>query len=146
MQLLVVLLNCVNKSFYIVNVINSNGQWKVANYNGSLTGEGINYNDKKNEYGIYAFDGDTTIEVNSNYIGDLSNNILASIYANADGVHPEITINGTLSLQAENTIATPVGVYAGNGNRVSITAENINILTKGLTGGNSLTNAIFNFI
>ena len=42
----------------------------------------------------------------------------------------------------ENTVGNPTGIYAGNGTNVTVTAQEVNIITKGLAGGNSLTNAI----
>ena len=48
----------------------------------------------------------------------------------------------TLQLQVENSVGNPTGIYAGNGKNITIDAAKVNILTKGLAGGNTLTNGI----
>ena len=83
--------------------------------------------------------GDTAIIADNSKV-DLGNNILAAVYAKDNNI--SITSNN-LQLQSKNTIATPVGIYAGNGMEVNIKADNLNIITKGYEGGNSLTNAIW---
>ena len=71
---------------------------------------------------------------------DLGNNISAAVYAKDNNI--SITADN-LQLQSENTVATPVGIYAGNGKAVNIKAENLNVITKGYENGNNLTNAIW---
>ena len=75
--------------------------------------------------------------------GNLTNNVLAGIYAK-DGVS-NVTAYAGLQIQVENNIATPVGIFAGENATVKLTANagNVNILTKTLEGGNTLTNAIW---
>ena len=85
------------------------------------------------------FTGDTAITADGSKV-DLGNNISAAVYAKGNDI--TITANN-LQLQSKNNIATPVGVYAGNGKEVNIKADNLNIITKGYEGGNSLTNAIW---
>ena len=75
--------------------------------------------------------------------GDLGNNILAGIYA--DGTASTINASDGLQIQVENNIASPVGIYAGNGSTVRLNSAsgNVNILTKTLEDGNTLTNAVW---
>lgn len=42
-----------------------------------------------------------------------------------------------------DTIGSPAGIYAGSGKNVTITAGKVNVITAGLPGGNSITNAIW---
>ena len=51
--------------------------------------------------------------------------------------------SNTLQLQSSHTIGSPSGIYAGNRKNVTVTAGKLNIITKGMTGGNSLTNGIW---
>lgn len=85
------------------------------------------------------FTGDTAITADGSNV-DLGNNILAAVYAKDNNI--TITANN-LQLQSKNNVATPVGVYAGNGKEVNIKADKLNVITKGYEGGNSLTNAIW---
>ncbi|MBQ9763054.1 MAG: autotransporter outer membrane beta-barrel domain-containing protein [Phascolarctobacterium sp.] len=89
--------------------------------------------------GDKTLNGDTSITADNSKV-DLGNNILAAVYAKDNNI--AITANN-LQLQSKNNIATPVGVYAGNGKEVNIKANNLNIITKGYEGGDSLTNAIW---
>ena len=83
--------------------------------------------------------GNATITADASKV-DLDNNISAAVYAKDNDV--SITA-GNLQLQSENSVATPVGIYAGNGKEVNIKADKVNIITKGYEDGNSLTNAIW---
>ena len=84
---------------------------------------------------------DAVVTLGNDKIGDVTNNILAVVYAKDGNV--TVDANGkTLGLQVENTIGTPVGIYAGYGNSADITADTVNIITKGMKNGNSLNNAI----
>lgn len=105
---------------------NANAVW-----NDSATVESIT--------GDKTFTGDIVITADGSKV-DLGNNISAAVYAKDNNI--SITANN-LQLQSKNNIATPVGVYAGNGKEVNIKADNLNIITKGYEGGNSLTNAIW---
>ncbi|MGP1366644.1 MAG: hypothetical protein ACTTKW_04865 [Schwartzia sp. (in: firmicutes)] len=86
-----------------------------------------------------ALGGDTTVTAAAT--GNLRTNVTAGIYADAANI--DVDVSGhILKLRAENGVATPEGIYAGNGKNVTVKASAINILTKGVEGGNSLTNAI----
>ena len=94
--------------------------------------------------------GNVTIENNANPLihldknveGNLTNNVLAGIYA--EGVNTNVISNNGLQIQVENNIASPVGIYAGNGGSVKYYGSNadLNIITKTMDGGNTLTNAV----
>lgn len=93
----------------------------------------------------YTFDTDTVISANKeNYLtGDLTTNVLAAVDAHSGN---DVTIdagNNTLQLQSSHTIGSPSGIYAGNKKNVTVTAGKLNIITSGMTGGNSLTNGIW---
>ena len=130
-------------------IININANVKTADYQNRITGTTSDtiYSDITPDNSNYTFEGDKTISLNEvawKNQADLSNNILAAIYAH-DG--NDITVNAgsnTLQLQVQNSIATPVGVYAGNGKNVTINADKLNIITIGAVDGNSLNNAIMN--
>lgn len=86
---------------------------------------------------------DTIISVSDTQKANLTNNILAGVYADKN---KDLTINATghtLNIQADNMAATPVGIYVGQDAKASVTADTINIITKGMEGGESLTNAIW---
>ena len=86
---------------------------------------------------------DNVINLGKDAQGNLTNNVLAGIYAK-DGVS-NVTAYAGVQIQVENNIATPVGIFAGENATVKLTANagNVNILTKTLEGGNTLTNAIW---
>lgn len=93
----------------------------------------------------YTFDTDTVISANKeNYLtGDLTTNVLAAVDAHSGN---DVTIdagNNTLQLQSSHTIGSPSGIYAGNKKNVTVTAGKLNLITAGMTGGNSLTNGIW---
>ncbi len=97
------------------------------------------------DYKTYSFDDDYVISVDkSKYLtGDLITNVLAAVDAHAGN---DVTIDAssnTLQLQASHTIGSPSGIYAGNKKNVTVTAGKLNIITKGMTGGNSITNGIW---
>ena len=75
--------------------------------------------------------------------GNLTNNILAGIYA--EDTASKINVNNGLQIQVENNIASPVGIYAGDSSTLKVNAANgnVNIITKTMEGGNTLTNAIW---
>ena len=130
-------------------IININANVKKADYQNRITGTTNDtiYSNITPDNSNYTFEGDKTISLNElawKTQADLSNNILAAVYAH-DG--NDITVNAgsnTLQLQVQNSIATPVGVYAGNGKNVTINADKLNIITIGAVDGNSLNNAIMN--
>ena len=85
--------------------------------------------------------GDTVIRLGKDLIGNKATNVLAGIYAASGDVH--INAAGhTLWLQTENTVGNPTGIYAGKGKNIIVDADAVNIITRGLVGGNTLTNAI----
>ena len=85
--------------------------------------------------------GDTVIRLGKDLLGNKATNVLAGIYAAAGDVH--INAAGhTLWLQTENTVGNPTGIYAGKGKNIIVDADAVNIITRGLVGGNTLTNAI----
>lgn len=101
------------------------------------------YADVTKDNSNYKFDKDTLISIDNKKIGNLYTNVLAGINA-SDG--NDININaGTnvLKLQVDNTTSNPTGIYAGNGKNITVNAGKLNIITKGMEGGNSLTNAIW---
>ncbi len=131
-------------------VVNVNANSKKGDYFKHITGtsdDSATYSGVSSDNSTYTFDADKTINLNAaswKTQADLTNNILAAIYAH-DG--NDITVNAgsnTLQLQTQSLIATPVGVYAGNGKNVTINAGTLNIITASATGGNSLNNAIMN--
>ena len=75
--------------------------------------------------------------------GNKTNNVLAGIYA--EGVNTSVISNNGLQIQVQNNIASPVGIYAGNGGSVKYYGSNseLNIITKTMDGGNTLTNAVW---
>lgn len=130
-------------------ITNLNANLKTGDYTQRITGtdKDVLYNSVTTDNSNYIFDTDKVIDLRSNSWAtqtDLKNNILAAVYAKEGN---DINIdagNNTLQLQTSNIIATPVGVYAGNGKNITINAGKLNVITVGVEGGNSLTNAIMN--
>ena len=85
---------------------------------------------------------DAVINLTKDDEGNLGNNVLAGIYA--EGISSTVNANNGLQIQVENNVASPVGVYATDAG-LKINAKNgkLEILTKTMDGGNSLTNAIW---
>lgn len=84
------------------------------------------------------------LSINLGKEGDHATNAAAVIQAK-DGKDITIDASGhSLQLASKNYIASPVGIYAGNGKNVSITADKVDVVTSGYSSGNSLTNAIWN--
>lgn len=111
---------------------------------GTSTDEG-NYGFVTVDNSNYTFDADTVIFADKkNYItGDLTTNVLAAVDAHSGN---DVTIDAgsnTLQLQSSHTIGSPSGIYAGNKRNVTVTAGKLNLITAGMTGGNSLTNGIW---
>ena len=131
-------------------IVNINANSKTGDYFQRISGTDADssvYSGVSSDNSIYTFTADKTISLKPNAWktqADLSNNILAAVYAH-DG--NDVTVNAgsnTLQLQVQNSVATPVGVYAGNGKSVTINAGKLNIITIGAVNGNSLNNAIMN--
>ena len=94
--------------------------------------------------GTYSFTKDEVLSINLGKEGDHATNAAAVIQAK-DGKDITIDASGhSLQLASKNYIASPVGIYAGNGKNVSITADKVDVVTAGYSNGNSLTNAIWN--
>lgn len=94
--------------------------------------------------GTYSFTKDEVLSINLGKEGDHATNAAAVIQAKYG---KDITIDASghsLQLASKNYIASPVGIYAGNGKNVTVTADKVNIITEGYQDGNSLTNAIWN--
>lgn len=117
-------------------------------YKYQITGTGTdeeNYGFVTDDNSNYTFDTDTVILANKeNYLtGDLTTNVLAAVDAHSGN---DVTIDAgsnTLQLQSSHTIGSPSGIYAGSNKNVTVTAGKLNIITSGMTGGNSLTNGIW---
>ncbi len=129
-------------------VVNADATLKAGDYTSRITGTSADmaYSDATSDYQNYKFFADKTIFLRTGKWtdADKSNNILAAVYAH-DGNNIAIDAKGhTLQLQVQNSIATPVGIYAGNGKNVMIDADKVNIIAMQATNGNSLTNAIMN--
>ena len=131
-------------------IVNINANSKTGDYFQRISGTDADnsvYSGVSSDNSVYTFTADKTISLKPNAWktqADLSNNILAAVYAH-DG--NDVTVNAgsnTLQLQVQNSVATPVGVYAGNGKSVTINAGKLNIITIGAVNGNSLNNAIMN--
>ena len=131
-------------------IVNINANSKTGDYFQRISGTDADssvYSGVSSDNSVYTFTADKTISLKPNAWktqADLSNNILAAIYAH-DG--NDVTVNAgsnTLQLQVQNSVATPVGVYAGNGKNITINAGKLNIITIGAVNGNSLNNAIMN--
>ncbi len=102
------------------------------------------FSDVTSDDGTYSFTKDEVLSINLGKEGDHATNAAAVIQAK-DGKDITIDASGhTLQLASKNYIASPVGIYAGNGKNVTITADKVDVVTSGYSGGNSLTNAIWN--
>jgi len=90
----------------------------------------------------HSFTNSTVVSIGKDLLGDPHTNVIAAI-SGSNGNRLNISArNNPLHLQVENTVGNPTGIYAGKGTNVTVTASEVNIITKGLPGGNSLTNAI----
>ena len=138
-------------SVSVTAAINSDAVMKTGNdvnFRKQITGTDADeddYMDNTDDYSTYTFDKDTVISTEkTNYAtGDLTTNVLAAVDAHSGN---DVTIDAgsnTLQLQSSHTIGSPSGIYAGNRKNVTVTAGKLNIITKGMTGGNSLTNGIW---
>lgn len=102
------------------------------------------FSDVISDDGTYSFTKDEVLSINLGKEGDHATNAAAVIQAK-DGKDITIDASGhTLQLASKNYIASPVGIYAGNGKNVTITADKVDVVTSGYSSGNSLTNAIWN--
>ena len=102
------------------------------------------FSDVTSDDGKYSFTKDEVLSIDLGKEGDHATNAAAVIQAK-DGKDITIDASGhTLQLASKNYIASPVGIYAGNGKDVTITADKVDVVTAGYSSGNSLTNAIWN--
>ena len=102
------------------------------------------FSDATSDDGTYSFTKDEVLSIDLGKEGDHATNAAAVIQAK-DGKDITIDASGhTLQLASKNYIASPVGIYAGNGKDVTITADKVDVVTAGYSSGNSLTNAIWN--
>ena len=112
-----------------------------------ITGTSVDqtaFGDVTSDDGTYSFTKDEVLSINLGKEGDHATNAAAVIQAK-DGKDITIDASGhTLQLASKNYIASPVGIYAGNGKNVTITADKVDVVTSGYSSGNSLTNAIWN--
>lgn len=134
-------------SVSVTATINSDAGFADPTYTTQITGTNKDtaYNNENTEdYQLYMFMKDTVIQAGNTYAtGDLTTNILAAVDAH-EGNDVEIDADGSsLQLQSSHTIGSPSGIYAGNKKNVTVTAGKLNIITSGMTGGNSLTNGIW---
>lgn len=138
-------------SVSVTAAINSDAVMKTGsdvNFTKQITGTDADKDDyvvNTDDYSTYTFDEDTVISLEkTNYAtGDLTTNVLAAVDAHSGN---DVTIDAgsnTLQLQSSHTIGSPSGIYAGNNKNVTVTAGKLNIITSGMTGGNSLTNGIW---
>lgn len=138
-------------SVSVTAAINSDAVMKTGsdvNFTKQITGTDTDVDDyvvNTGDYSTYTFDKDTVISTEkTNYAtGDLTTNVLAAVDAHSGN---DVTIDAgsnTLQLQSSHTIGSPSGIYAGNKKNVTVTAGKLNLITAGMTGGNSLTNGIW---
>lgn len=118
---------------------------KITKISGSSDDSSYKNDGLTSDYKTYTFDDDYVLSIDktSYATGDLATNVLAVVDAHAGN---DVTIDSgryTLQLQSSHTIGSPSGIYAGNRKNVTVTAGKLNIITKGMTGGNSLTNGIW---
>ena len=84
---------------------------------------------------------DPVVTIGKDQLGNLKTNVVAGIYASND----DISIDADdIHLQVENTVGNPTGIYAGNGKKVTVNigTSEVDIITRGMENGDSLTNAI----
>ena len=121
-----------------------------AELGGTTTAAALNENAVWKDNAVYtdtvttrqSWDGDTVVSIGKDKLGDKSTNVLAAISATG-GKRLNISAkNNLLQLQVENTVGNPTGIYARGTDLTVSAAKGINILTRGLDGGNTLTNAV----
>lgn len=135
-------------SVSVTATINPDAAFAHPTYTTQITGTNKDtayYNKEDTEdYQSYMFMKNTVIQAGDTYAtGDLTTNVLAAVDAHSGN---DVTIDAgskTLQLQSSHTIGSPSGIYAGNKKNVTVTAGKLNIITSGMTGGNSLTNGIW---
>ncbi len=130
-----------------ITVENADAKIGTVTRKAGITGTSVDqtaFSDATSNYGNYSFTKDEVLSINLGKEGDHATNAAAVIQAK-DGKDITIDASGhTLQLASKNYIASPVGIYAGNGKNVTITADKVDVVTSGYSSGNSLTNAIWN--
>ena len=130
-----------------ITVENADAKVGTATRKAGITGTSADqtaFSDATSDDGKYSFTKDEVLSINLGKEGDHATNAAAVIQAK-DGKDITIDASGhSLQLASKNYIASPVGIYAGNGKNVTVTADKVNIITEGYQDGNSLTNAIWN--
>ncbi|EJO22601.1 autotransporter beta-domain protein [Selenomonas sp. FOBRC6] len=85
---------------------------------------------------------DKLVNIGTDKIGDKKTNVLAAI-SNTSLARLNLgKFALALQLQVENSVGNPTGIYAGNGKNVIVNGKEVNIITRGREGGNTLTNAV----
>lgn len=141
------------RSLTAVRTANPDAVMRTPDYKYKITGTVKDSNttpphfDNTDDNLNYTFDEDAVIQpvvTDTHYkTGDRVTNVLAAVDAHEEN---DVIIHaGThaLQLQSAHTIGSPAGIYAGSGKNVTITAGKVNVITAGLPGGNSITNAIW---
>lgn len=130
-----------------ITVENADAKIGTVTRRAGITGtsaDRTSFSDAISDDGTYSFTKDEVLSINLGKEGDHATNAAAVIQAK-DGNDITIDASGhTLQLASKNYIASPVGIYAGNGKNVTITADKVDVVTSGYSSGNSLTNAIWN--
>ena len=104
--------------------------------------DGNNITAIKNKVNTTVSSNNAVISLGINEEGNLENNVLAGVYA--EGISSNVTADNGLHIQVNNNVASPVGIYATDaGLKITAKKGDLNILTKSMEGGNSLTNAIW---
>ena len=85
---------------------------------------------------------DVLVNIGTDRIGDKKTNVLAALANHPTKLLNHTIKNHTLQLQVENSVGNPTGLYADNGKNLIVNAGEVNIITRGRTGGNTLTNAV----
>ena len=112
--------NKVKTNYFQDYDMNAQSNWGISSdYTYDIIGEQVSFHDEWNRLTFGAVDAHEENDV--------------IIHA---GTH-------ALQLQSAHTIGSPAGIYAGSGKNVTITAGKVNVITAGLPGGNSITNAIW---
>ena len=85
---------------------------------------------------------DTLVNIGTDKKGDKKTNVLAAI-SNQNITRLNLGASSVaLQLQVENSVGNPTGIYAGNGKNIIVSGKEVNIITRGREGGNTLTNAV----
>ncbi len=104
--------------------------------------DGNNITAVKNKVNTTVSSNNAVISLGVKEEGNLENNVLAGIYA--ESISSNVNADNGLQIQVNNNVASPVGIYATDaGLKITAKKGDLDILTKSMEGGNSLTNAIW---